>query len=56
MRSPSARAFFERRIVEFRTKAEKLVPPPLLAARGQQGALEGLYHDSKMFKLGHDPS
>jgi hypothetical protein len=47
MRSPSARAFFERRIVEFRAKAEKLVPPPLLAARGQQGTLEGSYHDAE---------
>jgi hypothetical protein len=47
MRSPSARAFFERRIVEFRAKAEKVVPPPLLAARGHQGALEGSYHDAE---------
>jgi hypothetical protein len=47
MRSPSARAFFERRSVEFRAKAEKVAPPPLLAARGQQGAWEGSYHDAE---------
>jgi hypothetical protein len=51
MRSPSARAFFERRFVEFRTKAEKVAQPPLLAARRQQGAFEGSYHDAEFYKM-----
>jgi hypothetical protein len=47
MRSPSAGSFFECRIVEFRAEAEKVVQPPLLAARRQQGVLEGSYHDTE---------
>jgi hypothetical protein len=44
---PSARSFFEHRIVEFRAKVEKVAQPLLLAACRQQGAMEDFYHDAE---------
>jgi hypothetical protein len=43
-RPRNSNRFDERGIAEFQALAEKLVQPPLLAARRQQGVLEGSYH------------